>query len=78
MTERENVTHYTTGGIETIDYMTAKLGPTGSLAYILGNLIKYASRAPHKGQLRSDMVKIRNYAVLAIELIDKHNLDTKE
>lgn len=78
MTGRDDVAHYTTGGIETIDYLTAKLGPMGSLAYIVGNIIKYGSRAIHKGQLRSDMVKIRNYAILGIELIDQYNLDNKE
>jgi hypothetical protein len=75
---REDVAHYTTGNVETIDYITDKLGPMGSLMFILGNILKYASRALHKGQLRSDLIKIRNYAILAIELIDKHGLDKKE
>lgn len=75
---REDVSHYTTGNVETIDYITDKLGPTGSLMFILGNILKYSSRALHKGQLRSDLIKIRNYAILAIELIDKHDLDKKE
>jgi len=41
--------HYTTGGIEAIDYIRAKLGPQGFRAYCLGNVLKYVSRADHKG-----------------------------
>lgn len=77
MSEREQVAHYMVGNIETIDYIVEKLSPLGGLAYILGNIIKYASRATHKGQLRSDLVKIRNYATIAIELIDKHGLENE-
>jgi hypothetical protein len=36
--------HYTTGGIETIDYIRAKLGGDHFQAYCIGNVIKYVSR----------------------------------
>lgn len=36
--------HYQAGGIETIDFIAAKLGPDGFRAYCLGNVIKYVSR----------------------------------
>ena len=41
--------HYTTGGIETIDFIEAK-----GLDYNLGNVVKYITRADKKGkQLRT-------------------------
>jgi hypothetical protein len=70
--QRDNVSHYTVGNVETIDYIKDKLGATGALMYILGNILKYASRALHKGQLRSDLIKIKNYAIMAVEIIDDH------
>lgn len=70
--ERDVVAHYTTGEIETIDFIFDKLGYDGGLAYILGNLIKYSSRANHKGQRRSDLVKIRNYSTIALQFMDKY------
>ena len=39
-----NPAHYTTGGIETIDFIEAK-----KLNYNLGNVIKYLTRADYKG-----------------------------
>ena len=41
--------HYTAGGIETIDYIKAKLSPEGYRGYLHGNLLKYASRIGKKG-----------------------------
>jgi len=41
--------HYTVGGIETIDFIKAKLTPEEFIGYLKGNVIKYLSRAPHKG-----------------------------
>lgn len=40
--------HYTEGGIDSIDYIFAKLGPEGFRAYCLGNVLKYVSRWQHK------------------------------
>lgn len=62
-----DVPHYTVGEVETIDYIYDKLGADGGLEYVLGNILKYASRAKYKGQLRSDLTKIGNYAELALE-----------
>ena len=42
--------HYLTGGIETIDYIKAKLSPEGYRGYLQGNLLKYASRMGAKGE----------------------------
>lgn len=44
--------HYTYGGIETIDFIEAK-----SLNYALGQVIKYVSRADHKGRPTEDLQK---------------------
>ena len=41
--------HYTAGGIETIDFIQAKLSPEGYRGYLQGNLLKYASRIGKKG-----------------------------
>ena len=69
--KREVVAHYTTGEIETIDFIFDKLGFEGGMAYIIGNLMKYPSRANHKGCRRADIIKLRNYAIIAIEKMDK-------
>ena len=70
--KRDNVAHYTVGEIECIDYIFDKLGYEGGMAYILGNQIKYSSRANHKGQRRSDMTKIVNYGKIALEKMDQN------
>jgi len=67
MPKRENVAHYNTGEIETIDYIFDKLGFEGGQAYVLGNILKYASRALYKGTFDADVEKIRNYAVILQE-----------
>ena len=61
--------HYTTGGIETIDYIKAKLGPEHFQAYCIGNVIKYVSRYSHKNGLE-DLQKAHVYLTWAIESLD--------
>jgi hypothetical protein len=51
-----NPPHYTAGGIETIDFIEAK-----SLGYNLGNVVKYITRADHKGDKHEDLCKARWY-----------------
>jgi hypothetical protein len=48
MTDAVNPDHYKVGGIETIDYLQAKLSPEEFAGYCRGNAIKYLSRAGHK------------------------------
>ena len=48
--------HYKVGGIETIDFIEAK-----QLTYNLGNVIKYITRADHKGNKYEDLCKARWY-----------------
>lgn len=52
--------HYTFGGIETIDFIQAKLGPEAFQAFCLGNVLKYCSRHNHKGGME-DLRKARWY-----------------
>jgi Protein of unknwon function (DUF3310) len=42
--------HYMKGGIETIDFIQAKLSPEEYRGYLRGNLLKYASRMGAKGE----------------------------
>ena len=58
--------HYKTGGIETIDYIEAK-----QLGYHLGNVVKYVSRADHKGKQIEDLKKARWYLDREIERLEK-------
>ncbi|MCQ4638606.1 DUF3310 domain-containing protein [Anaerovorax odorimutans] len=53
--------HYTDGGIETIDYMRAKLTPEEFVGYLRGNAMKYLSRAGKKGDVVEDLKKCEWY-----------------
>jgi hypothetical protein len=48
--------HYTAGGIETIDFIEAK-----KLNYNIGNVVKYLTRADHKGNKLEDLRKAQWY-----------------
>jgi hypothetical protein len=48
--------HYKVGGIETIDFIEAK-----KLNYNLGNVVKYLTRADHKGNRKQDLEKAKWY-----------------
>ena len=52
--------HYTFGGIETIDYLKAKLSPEEFAGFCRGNVLKYVSRAMKKGG-QEDLRKARWY-----------------
>lgn len=53
--------HYTAGGIETYDFIRAK-----GLSYELGNVVKYITRADHKGNRLEDLKKAQWYLNAAI------------
>jgi hypothetical protein len=59
-------THYTTGGIETIDFIEAK-----TLNYNLGNVVKYVSRSEYKGKRLEDLKKARWYLCREINNLSK-------
>ena len=48
--------HYKIGGIETIDFIEAK-----RLNYRLGNVVKYVTRADHKGERLENLLKAQWY-----------------
>jgi hypothetical protein len=54
--------HYKVGGIETIDFIEAK-----KLGYNLGNVVKYITRADHKGNRKQDLAKALWYLKREIE-----------
>lgn len=54
--------HYKAGGIETIDFIEAK-----GLNYRLGNVVKYITRADHKGNRKQDLEKAMWYLKREIE-----------
>jgi hypothetical protein len=57
--------HYKAGGIETIDFIEAK-----ALGYHLGNVVKYITRADHKGNKLEDLKKAQWYLSRAIEKLN--------
>ena len=54
--------HYTVGGIETYDFIEAK-----QLNYNLGNVVKYITRADHKGNREQDLNKALWYLTREIQ-----------
>lgn len=63
--------HYKVGGIETWDYLCAKLSPTQLAGYAKGNVIKYISRADHKGNI-TDLKKAAWYLNKLIEELESY------
>jgi hypothetical protein len=61
--------HYKVGGIETIDYIKAKLTPDEFRGYLKGNLLKYSSRIGHKGAAQVDAGKAGWYANALVQAI---------
>lgn len=61
--------HYTVGGIETWDFIEAKLSPEELIGYCRGNVIKYLSRANHKDNPGTDYAKAAWYLNKLLELI---------
>ncbi len=58
--------HYTDGGIETIDFIQAKLTPEQFVGMCVGNALKYLSRAGKKGDRVEDLRKARWYITRAL------------
>jgi hypothetical protein len=65
--------HYKTGGIETIDYIEAKLSPEEFLGYCIGNSLKYMSRAGKKDKAKTaeDYKKAVWYINRAVKTLEK-------
>lgn len=55
-----NPSHYRQGGIETIDYIMAKLSNEEFIGFLKGNVIKYVTRERLKGGI-TDLRKAQYY-----------------
>ena len=55
--------HYTSGGIETIDFLQAKLTKEEFIGYLKGNVLKYGSRIGKKGEAHVDAGKLAWYSL---------------
>jgi len=66
--------HYKVGGIETLDFIRAKLGIDGYVGYCVGNVLKYLSRAGHKDKkkVQEDLRKAEFYLKEAILIGEKN------
>lgn len=66
-----NPSHYTAGGIETLDYIKAKLTADEYAGYLQGNILKYISRYKHKNGVE-DLRKAEFYLRELIALQERH------
>ena len=60
--EEDNVnhpSHYTQGGVETIEIIKEVLPPEQFRGYLLGTFIKYRERHPYKGKSEEDLAKAK-------------------
>ena len=66
--------HYTSGGVECIDAITAALSKYDDPvdAWLVGQVIKYLWRAPLKGKYDEDIKKAQFYLNRLVEKIDKN------
>lgn len=62
--------HYRVGGIETLDFIEAKLSPEEFNGYCLGNVLKYVSRYKQKNGLE-DLKKAQFYLNKVIDKMSK-------
>ena len=68
-TDNINPDHYKTGGIETINYIKAKLTEEEYKGYLKGNIIKYISRAEQKNGVE-DYKKAQWYTNRLVEVTE--------
>lgn len=69
--------HYTSGGIETIDYMEAKSTPEEFRGHLRLTTIKYLSRAGLKDDTLRDLKKAQWYLNALVDFIED-NMDNEE
>ena len=68
--DKINPDHYKIGGIETWDFLKAKLSPSQLAGFCKGNIMKYISRADHKNKTE-DLRKAKWYLDKLIEKTKK-------
>jgi len=59
--------YYDAGGIEVLDIVKAKLEPCQYKGYLLGNALKYLTRANFKEDSKRDIEKASNYLKFLLE-----------
>jgi len=62
--------HYTTGGIETLKVIEAKMSKEAYQGYLQGNVLKYLLRCDYKGKKQEDILKAQFYLNRLVEIID--------
>ena len=67
--------HYKKGGMEAIDVIEAGIGDQGFVGYLLGNIMKYLLRFPHKGKPIEDLKKARWYLDRLILVVSKDKIN---
>jgi len=70
-------THYTHGGIETIDYMEAKSTPEEFSGHLRLTAIKYLSRAGLKESTLMDLKKAQWYVNELVTFVEKQTVNSK-
>ena len=63
--------HYTTGGIETLDVIRAKMSSDRFQGYLMGNVLKYLLRCEYKEKRIEDIKKAQFYLNALVEEMDK-------
>ena len=66
-----NPSHYTSGGIETIDFLEAKMSCEEVIGYLKGNVLKYLSRAGKKNDDVEDYKKAQWYLNRLVKNVEK-------
>ena len=64
-------THYTDGGMETIEIIKAKSSQEEYSGFLKGNVIKYVTRAGKKGNKKEDLRKAQWYLSKLIEEVNE-------
>lgn len=68
--------HYDVGGISVLDILEAKLSEEQYIGFLLGNIVKYATRANHKGSFESDVRKAGVYGRALLDHFEKVAADS--
>lgn len=78
ISEKDNINpnHYIFGGIETIEYLKAKLTPEEYRGFLKGNVLKYVSREAEKNG-EEDLKKAKWYLDKLIEFENDRKLSPK-
>tara|TARA_B110000908_G_scaffold43390_1_gene52803 strand:+ start:487 stop:783 length:297 start_codon:yes stop_codon:yes gene_type:complete len=76
MSDNINPDHYTKGGVETIDFIAAKMTPEEFYGFIKGNALKYISREGLKSDKLTDKIDDCKKAIWYLEqMITVHQKD---